>query len=47
MLFRSELRKEISEKDKRIKDLESVVMAPNPEYLKARYMVGSNIKNLL
>jgi hypothetical protein len=42
-----ELRKEILEKDKKIKDLESVVMAPNPEYLKARYVVGSNLKKLL
>jgi len=37
------LRKEISDKDARIKDLESVVMAPNPEFLKSRYMVGSNL----
>ena len=41
------LRTQIIDKDKKISDLESVVMAPSPEFLKARYMVGSNINNLL
>jgi DNA repair exonuclease SbcCD ATPase subunit len=41
------LRKEILTKNSRIEDLESVIKAPNPEFLKARYMVGSNIGNLL
>jgi hypothetical protein len=37
------LRGQIVEKDKKISDLESVVMAPSPEFLKGRYMVGSNL----
>lgn len=41
------LRTQIIDKDKKISDLESVIMAPSPEFLKARYMVGSNISNLL
>jgi len=41
------LRKEILTKNSRIDELESIIKAPNPEFLKARYMVGSNIGNLL
>jgi hypothetical protein len=37
------LRGQIVDKDKKISDLESVVMAPSPEFLKSRYMVGSNL----
>jgi hypothetical protein len=41
------LKKEISEKERKIKDLESVVLSPNPEYLRGRYMMGSNINKLI
>lgn len=41
------LRGQIVDKDKKISDLESVVMAPSPEFLKARYMVGSNLSQTL
>ena len=37
------LRGQLVDKDKKISDLESVVMAPSPEFLKSRYMVGSNL----
>jgi predicted nuclease with TOPRIM domain len=41
------LRGQIVDKDKKISDLESVVMAPSPEFLKARYLVGSNLSQTL
>jgi len=41
------LRGQLVDKDKKISDLESVVMAPSPEFLKARYLVGSNLSQTL
>lgn len=41
------LRKEILEKDRRIKELEDIIKSPSPEFLKARYLKDSNIGNSL
>lgn len=41
------LRKDLLEKDKRIKELEDILKAPSPEFLKARYLKDSNLGNSL